>query len=100
MGACRLAPGLRSELQGVVLISGADPHVPDAGLPVLALQGDADERMSAALALALIQRLGKRGTYREFAGDHLLLAKRASDVQAALAAWLTQQEEAAKIGIP
>ena len=99
VGTCRLAPRLRSELSGLVLISGADPQAPDAGLPVLALQGNADERMSAALAIQLIQQLGKRGTYREFDGDHLLLAKRASEVQDALAAWLSQQEKAADTGI-
>jgi len=90
---------LRSELSGLILISGADPQAPDAGLPVLALQGNADARMVAALAIQLTRQLGKRGTYREFDGDHLLLAKRASDVQGVLATWLSQQEEATDTGI-
>ena len=93
VGTCRMAPRLSSELAGLILISGGDPHAPDAGLPVLALQGNADERMPAALTLQATQRAGKRGTYREFDGDHLLLAKRAHEVQEALAAWLSEQEE-------
>ena len=92
VGTCRLAPRLSSELAGLILISGADPHAPDAGLPVLALQGNADERMPATLALQATQQVGKRGMYREFDGDHLLLAKRAREVQEVLAAWLSEQE--------
>jgi pimeloyl-ACP methyl ester carboxylesterase len=97
VGSCRLAPRLRSELSGLILISGADPRAPDAGLSVLALQGNADERMPAALAIQLTRQLGARGTYREFDGDHLLLAKRASEVQEALVAWLIQQEKADRV---
>ena len=93
VGTCRLAPRLSSELAGLILISGADPHAADAGLPVLAVQGNADQRMPAALAIEAIQQAGKRGTYRDFDGDHLLLAKRAQEVQEALAAWLRQQED-------
>jgi pimeloyl-ACP methyl ester carboxylesterase len=93
VGTCRLAPRLSSELAGLILISGSDPHAPNAGLPVLVLQGNADQRMPAALAIQVMQQAGKRGTYREFDGDHLLLAKRAHEVQEALAAWLRQQEE-------
>ena len=93
VGTCRLALRLSSELAGLILISGADPHAPYAGLPVLALQGNADERMPAALAIEATQQAGKRGTYREFDGDHLLLAKRAHEVQEVLAAWLRQQED-------
>ena len=93
VGTCRMAPHLSSELAGLILISGADPHAPDTGLPLLALQGDADQRMPAALAIQATQHAGKRGTYREFHGDHLLLAKRAREVQEVLAAWLRQQED-------
>ncbi len=99
VGTCRLAPCLSSELAGLILISGADPHAPDAGLPVLALQGNADQRMPAALAIQMTQQAGKRGTYREFDGDHLLLAKRAHEVQEVLAAWLSQQESDADTGV-
>jgi pimeloyl-ACP methyl ester carboxylesterase len=99
VGTCRSAPCLSSELAGLILISGADPHAPDSGLPVLALQGNADQRMPAALALQMTQRAGKRGTYREFDGDHLLLAKRAHEVQEVLAEWLSQQENDADTGV-
>ena len=100
VGTCRLAPRLSSELAGLILISGADPHAPDAGLPVLALQGNADQRMPAALALQVAERAGKQGTYREFDGDHLLLAKRAREIQDVLAAWLSQQEDATNTSVP
>jgi len=98
VGTCRLAPRLSSELAGLILISGADPNAPDAGLPVLALQGNADERMPAALALKATHQAGKRGLYHEFDGDHLLLAKRAHEVQEVLAAWLRAQEDDANTG--
>jgi pimeloyl-ACP methyl ester carboxylesterase len=98
VGTCRLAPRFSSELAGLILISGGDPNAADAGLPVLALQGDADERMPAVLALQATQHAGKRGTYREFDGDHLLLAKRAQEVQEVLAAWLSKQENDANTG--
>ena len=98
VGTCRLAPRLSSELAGLILISGADPHARDAGLPVLALQGNADQRMPAALAIRTTQLAGRRGTYRVFDGDHLLLAKRAHEVQEVLAAWLNRQEDDANSG--
>jgi len=96
VGTCRLAPRLATELAGLILISGADPQAPDAGLPILILQGSADERMPASLAIQLARRSGHRATYREFAGDHLLLAKRANEVQDVLIEWLSQQEASAR----
>lgn len=96
VGTCRLAPRLATELAGLILISGADPHAPDAGLPILLLQGSADERMPASLAIQLAGRSAHRATYREFAGDHVLLAKQASEVQRVLAAWLSRQEASAR----
>ena len=81
VGTCRLAPRWASELAGLILISGADPHAADAGLPLLALQGNGGQRMSANLARQVTRQAGKRGTYREFDGDHLLLAKRRAEVR-------------------
>jgi pimeloyl-ACP methyl ester carboxylesterase len=92
VGVCRLAPKLRDDLAGLILISGADWRADDAGLPVLALQGADDERMPAELARDYVRQAGARGTYHEFAGDHLLLAKRAAEVQAVLETWLREQE--------
>jgi hypothetical protein len=93
VGVCRLAPRLSSELAGLILISGADTCAPDAGLPMLALQGNADRRMPAALAIQTTRQAGQRGTYREFDADHMLLVKRTHEVQEVLAAWLSRQEE-------
>ncbi len=95
VGTCRLAPRLATELAGLILISGADPQAPDAGLPILLLQGRADERMPASLAIRLARRCGHRATYRELAGDHLLLAKQAAEVEKALVEWLSRQEASA-----
>jgi pimeloyl-ACP methyl ester carboxylesterase len=96
VGVCRLAAKLRTDLTGLILISGADAYSPDSGLPVLALQGRYDERMHPSAASRYIAQAGARGTYREFDGDHLLLAKRAAEVQAELSKWLERQEERAK----
>jgi hypothetical protein len=98
VGVCRLAPKLRAELAGLILVSGADARspvagLPVAGLPVLALQGLHDDRMDASEAARYIAQAGERGTYCEFDGDHLLLAKRAAEVQAELRKWLELQEE-------
>jgi pimeloyl-ACP methyl ester carboxylesterase len=92
VGTCRLASRFSSELAGLILISGADPEAPDTDLPVLLLQGANDERMPAFLAIEFAQRAGARATYREFDGDHLLLAKRAQEVRDVFADWLSQQE--------
>ena len=46
------------------------------------------------MAYQVIQKFDHRVTYREFDGDHLLLAKRAHEVQDALGIWLSQQEKA------
>lgn len=92
VGVCRLAPSLKSDLDGLIVISGADVHTLDAGLPVLALHGNDDARMRPDAAMAYAQQAGDRGTYREFDGDHLLLAKQAREVRKVLAAWLVEQE--------
>jgi predicted peptidase len=67
VGTCRLAPRLSSELAGPILIAGADPHAPDAGLPVWALQRNADQRMPANLAIEATQQAGKRADCRQIA---------------------------------
>ena len=51
--------------------------------------------MAASEAIRYIQQAGARGAYREFDGDHLLLAKRAAAVQVGLRQWLELQEERA-----
>lgn len=92
VGTCRLAGRLRNDLAGLILISGADPHATTTDLPVIALQGADDQRMHADSTRRYIERTGKLGTYHEFDGDHVLLAKRAVEVQDALVEWLQAQE--------
>lgn len=96
VGTCRLAERLHGELVGLILISGADPHAAITDLPVIALQGNNDHRMLAASTRRYIERVGNLGTYREFDGDHVLLAKRAAEVQDALVEWLQTQEAQAR----
>lgn len=94
VGACRLAPKFRADLAGLILISGADTTVINRHLPTLALQGRDDERMSFELARDYAAYSTDYGTYHEFPGDHLLLAKQAPAVQAVLEAWLRRQTAA------
>ena len=96
VGVCRLAPRFQLDLAGIVLLSGADAFSPQSTLPVLALQGADDERMPADLTARYVEQAGDRGTYVEFDGDHLLLAKRAPEVQAMLVKWLREREAQAK----
>ena len=96
VGVCRLAPKLQADLTGIILLSGADAFAPQSTLPVLALQGNHDERMPADLTARYVKQAGDRGTYREFDGDHLLLAKHAPEVQAELLKWLREREAQAK----
>jgi predicted esterase len=95
IGICRLAPRLKHDVDGLILISGADGHAPDAGLPVLALHGTYDDRISFTAAKSYVDQAGDRGTYREFDGDHLVLAKQPIEMQTALAEWLREQERRA-----
>ena len=52
--------------------------------------------MPASLATEFAHRAGTRATYREFDGDHLLLAKRAREVREVFGDWLSQQEVKAR----
>lgn len=97
VGISRIAPNFRHDLAGVILISGADPYTSDPQLPVLVLHGALDERMHIEAAREYQRRFGDRTTLREFAdGDHLMLAKQAARVQAAMETWLREQEAATK----
>lgn len=96
-GICRLAPKFKSDLNGLILISGADPYTPDPQLPVLVLHGEQDERMPIENARQYAKQFGDRVTLREAAdGDHLLLAKKSTEMQAEMERWLREQEAAAK----
>lgn len=95
IGTSRLARRFRRDLVGLILISGGDPRAPDVGLPLLAIHGTYDERFSVETVKKCAENAQNLGNFREFEGDHLLLAKRAVEVQAALVDWLGEQEAAA-----
>lgn len=96
-GICRLAPKFKADLAGLILISGADPYTADPQVPVLVLHGEQDERIQIEAAREYQRRFGGRVTLREFAdGDHLLLAKKAAEVQAEMEQWFREQEATAK----
>jgi pimeloyl-ACP methyl ester carboxylesterase len=92
LGVSRLAPQLSPQLNGLILISGADPDAAIAPLPVLIIQGTHDERMPAALGLRYADAAGAQATVHMLEGDHFLLAKRADRVQQIIADWFAQQE--------
>jgi len=92
IGASRLAQRFESNLAGLILISGADPDAPITRLPVLAVQGAADERIPKQVVERYVAAVGATGTYVLLEGDHFVLLKHADQVQAAIADWILQRE--------
>ncbi len=98
VGVSRLAPELRDELAGLILISGADPSVAPPALPLLVLHGAQDERVPADVAGQYVSAAGGGASAHIVDGDHFVLLKRADAMQALLASWLARQEAAADAG--
>lgn len=88
IGASRLAPRLRREIDGLVLLSGAAPVAPPRGLPVLVVHGRQDRMTSPAVASRYARGAGRRGTLVLLDGDHFVLVARAAEIQGRLIAWL------------
>lgn len=88
IGASRLAPRMRGEIAGVVLLSGAAAVEPPRGLPVLVVHGRADHMTSAGVARRYAARAGRRGTLVLLDGDHFVLVARAAEIQSHLTDWL------------
>jgi pimeloyl-ACP methyl ester carboxylesterase len=84
IGASRLAPRLRGELAGLVLISGAAPVAPPRGVPVLVVHGRRDRMTSPAIA----RQAGRRGKLVMLDGDHFVLVTKAEEIQRELETWL------------
>jgi pimeloyl-ACP methyl ester carboxylesterase len=84
-GASQLAPRLKG-LHGVLLISGASPTAPAAGVPTLVVQGEADTMASPSSAAAYAARTGAR--YLTFPSGHFALLTDREPVRAAIASWL------------
>jgi dienelactone hydrolase len=92
LGVSRLAPQLSTQLDGLILISGADPDAAIPPLPMLIIQGTHDERMPASLGQRYADAAGSQATIHILEGDHFLLAKRADVVQQIIADWFARQE--------
>jgi pimeloyl-ACP methyl ester carboxylesterase len=88
IGASRLAPRLRRDIDGLVLLSGAAPVAPPRGLPVLVVHGRQDTMTSPAVARRYARGAGRRGTLVLLDGDHFVLVGRAAEIQSRLTAWL------------
>lgn len=91
-GVGRLSAALADEpgLSGLFFIAGVtdSAEVRATGLPVLVIQGDADERMLVGKARRFAEEVGERATYVELQADHFLIMKQPEAVQTALSRWL------------
>jgi predicted esterase len=92
IGASRLAQRFENRLAGLILISGADPEATITKLPVLVVQGDADERIPRSMVEQYVAAAGASDTYLLLKGDHFVLLKQSDQVQRAIVNWLVQQE--------
>jgi pimeloyl-ACP methyl ester carboxylesterase len=92
MGVSRLAHRFEPDLAGLILISGADPDAPITKLPVLVVQGKADERVPSSMVERYATAAGTASTYLLVEGDHFVLLRRAEQVQSAIADWVMGQE--------
>lgn len=99
-GASHLGPAMRSELAGMVLLSGLDPMGPRPTLPTLVIHGRRDEQMPARYARWYATRGGHAVSYSEVDGDHYMLAKRHDEIARIVGAWLTSQERGRAEGPP
>ena len=92
-GASELALKHRARLKGLVLISGMRAQQPPA-LPVLIVQGTADQMMPASLARAYAKR-DSAVSYRELPGGHLIFLSDHQRVRSLIAQFLGELERRA-----
>ena len=93
-GAARLAPRLKGELAGLVLLSGADSNVPPAGIPTLVIHGRAHTVMPFAEAVAYANNVN--ATLLEVNAGHHAMLVRAQEVDQAIRSFAVSCLEAAK----
>lgn len=92
-GASELALKHRARLAGLVLISGARAQQPPA-LPVLIVQGAADQMMPASFARAYAKR-GSGVSYKELPGGHFIFLSDHQRVRPLVAQFLSELEKRA-----
>ena len=71
IGASRLAPRLRGDIEGLVLVSGAAPDAAAPGVPTLVLQGRRDAQIPASIPRDYAARVGAK--YVELGDGHFML---------------------------
>ena len=86
IGASRLAPRLRAEIAGLVLVSGAAPDAAAPGVPTLVLQGRRDTQIAASVAHGYASRIGAK--YVELDGGHFVLLVDRERSARTIADWL------------
>lgn len=86
-----MPPGV--ELQGLVLISGAESRAPAPKVPVLFVQGTQDTMMPARIARSVATRLGRRATWFGVNSGHFVFLDHHAACEEAITTWLRQQEE-------
>ena len=87
VGASYLAPRLQGAIIGLLLISGAAPDAPAAGVPTLALEGSRDTMMTPAVVRKYAA--ASSASYVELEGTHFLLIEQPDAMTAAIARWLS-----------
>jgi hypothetical protein len=92
-GASELALKHRARLAGLVLISGMRAQQPPA-LPVLIVQGAADQMMPASFARAYAKR-GSGVSYQELPGGHFIFLSDYQRVRPSIAQFLSELEKRA-----
>ncbi len=83
VGASRVAPRLRGEIDALVLLSGVAPNAPSPRVPTLVIQGDHDRMVHTSLVRAWA-RGRSRVRYVELDGTHFVLLERRDVVAAVL----------------
>jgi len=86
IGASRLAPKLRSDIAGLVLVSGAASDMGSAGVPTLVVQGRDDRQIPASVSRAYALRAGAK--YVELHAGHFALLVERDVASAAITEWL------------
>lgn len=86
IGASRLAPRLRGQIQGLVLVSGAAPEAARSGVPTLVVHGAGDSMCPAGQARAYATRNGAR--WVQLGGAHFGMLTHEEDYRSAMADWL------------
>jgi pimeloyl-ACP methyl ester carboxylesterase len=86
IGVARVAARLGGRIHAVVLISGADPAAPKAGVPALVIQGKTDAMSSAAAARAYAG--ANRARYVDFDSGHFVMLTRSDEVERTIHDWI------------